>query len=257
MNYRFVNPACAIWRKGVLLCQFVPTVLALLAMVSFAQATMIVSHTGNADPTTESWSVGGGGSFGPGGADTKPYWNIATTAGASSGDAYYYYTLSSSDVSGNWLAEATVKVQTPTSGDWGPSDAYLNVYVGAKWYFIGLSDTGLYQSTGGGYTNQLRGFTPDTSTYYTMSMKETGAGVDVYLSGSLVASNISPRTGSNYGNLMYWGDGGPNSGQAGASNWNSVVFDTNAMPSVPEPSTCALTASGLLGLLCYAWRKRR
>ncbi|MCG2685700.1 MAG: PEP-CTERM sorting domain-containing protein [Planctomycetales bacterium] len=26
---------------------------------------------------------------------------------------------------------------------------------------------------------------------------------------------------------------------------------------IPEPSTLALLAAGLLGLLCYAWRKRR
>lgn len=27
--------------------------------------------------------------------------------------------------------------------------------------------------------------------------------------------------------------------------------------SVPEPTSCALLASGLIGLLCYAWRKRK
>ena len=32
----------------------------------------------------------------------------------------------------------------------------------------------------------------------------------------------------------------------------SIVFT-----STPEPSTLVLLASGLIGLLCYAWRKRR
>ena len=27
--------------------------------------------------------------------------------------------------------------------------------------------------------------------------------------------------------------------------------------NVPEPSTCVLLATGLVGLLCYAWRKRK
>jgi hypothetical protein len=262
MYYRFVKTECATWNNKSLLRRFAPAMLALLAMASFAHAAVIVSHTGSANPTSESpaWGAGGSGTFGPGGTDTKPYWDITTTSGGDSagGNAYYSYTLNQSDVSGNWLAEATVKIPTLTSGAWGPSDAYLNVYVGTNWYFIGLSDTGLYQSTGSdGYTNQLYAFTPDTSTYYTMSMKETGAGVNVYLSGSLVASNITPRTGPNYGNLMYWGDGGSNSGMAGQSNWNSVVFNTNGTPTLPEPGTIVLACTGLLGLLCYAWRKRR
>jgi hypothetical protein len=260
MNYRIVKSACATWSNKLVLLQLAPAILALLAMASFAHAATIISHTGSADPTTESpaWGVGGAGTFGPGGTDTKPYWDVSTTfAGDSTAEAYYYCTLTPGDVSGNWLAEATVKVPTLTSGDWGPSDAYLNLYVGTSWYFIGLSDAGLYQSTGGGgYTNQLYGFTPDTSTYYTMSMKQTGTGVDVYVDGIMRASNITPRAGANYGNLLYWGDGGPNSQMAGRSQWNSVVFDTNAAPT-PEPGTLVLLATGLIGLLCYAWRRRK
>ncbi len=36
---------------------------------------------------------------------------------------------------------------------------------------------------------------------------------------------------------------------------NTVVIDNLVV--VPEPSSLALLASGLIGLLCYAWRKRR
>lgn len=262
MNRRIVKSLCANWSTKVLLCQLAPAILVLLAMASFAHANVVVKHTGSADPTTESpaWVVGGSGTFGPGGTDTKAYWDITTTTGGDSagGNAYYWAALSSGDVSGNWLAEATVKAPTLTSGNWGPSDAYLNVYVGSSWYFIGLSDTGLYQSPStGGYTSQLYAFTPDTSTYYTLSMKKPGAGtsVDVYLDGSLKAT-ITPRAGVDYGNYLYWGDGGSNSGMAGRSHWNSVVFDTNGTPT-PEPGTIALLVSGLIGLLCYAWRKRQ
>ena len=35
----------------------------------------------------------------------------------------------------------------------------------------------------------------------------------------------------------------------GGTNYVQVV--------VPEPSTLALLVSGLIGLLCYAWRKRK
>ncbi len=45
--------------------------------------------------------------------------------------------------------------------------------------------------------------------------------------------------------------GGLQSG--GEAVWDHVVINQE----IPEPSTLALLASGLLGLLCYAWRKRR
>lgn len=38
---------------------------------------------------------------------------------------------------------------------------------------------------------------------------------------------------------------------------NFFVFDNFQVTTVPEPSTIAMTAAALLGLLAYAWRKRR
>ncbi len=44
---------------------------------------------------------------------------------------------------------------------------------------------------------------------------------------------------------------------AAVSAANDSFLDSVSVTAIPEPGTLALLATGLLGLLCYAWRKRR
>ena len=50
-----------------------------------------------------------------------------------------------------------------------------------------------------------------------------------------------------------WGSGNFNGVEVGAGNDGSII----SVDSIPEPSTITLLATGLIGLLAYAWRKRR
>jgi len=45
--------------------------------------------------------------------------------------------------------------------------------------------------------------------------------------------------------------------RSGTFSDNGIFLDNVSVTATPEPSTLVLVASGLFGLLCYAWRKRR
>ena len=71
----------------------------------------------------------------------------------------------------------------------------------------------------------------------------------VELSSILTASYTST------GMMFSFGDG---SGlDRGTAEVDYVRFTKGAYAPIPEPSTIALLATGLIGLLCYAWRKRK
>lgn len=58
---------------------------------------------------------------------------------------------------------------------------------------------------------------------------------------------LNDPKGINYGGGFAFGNGTSAAG----------TFTTGGAPPIPEPSTLLLVTSGLVGLLCYAWRKRR
>ncbi len=58
-------------------------------------------------------------------------------------------------------------------------------------------------------------------------------------------------------NVVYFGD--QPAGEAHHSYWTRVVMAEGLYPGthIPEPSSIVLLGFGVVGLLCYAWRKRR
>jgi hypothetical protein len=120
----------------------------------------------------------------------------------------------------------------------GNTDTALDVrtYVGAtQWNIAGTPQDGTFTNQGimkgNGYTN-----------YWQESSHDGSTGGNYFVIKDLTTLN-------NDGHLdlqLY----------RGASSGWGVVFAAQIV-SVPEPGTLTLLVAGLLGLLCYAWRKRK
>ena len=65
-------------------------------------------------------------------------------------------------------------------------------------------------------------------------------------------------TGADIGNSVNLGLWVNNTGMSGTGEVHYIADNvTLSRVATPEPGTCVLLVTGLLGLLCYAWRKRR
>ncbi len=146
---------------------------------------------------------------------------------ASSGDAIYL-----SGTSSSWKGKSTNYFNEGQP----PPQSYVNFETrntGATWTRTG-SDPDYSTFFGGWYTSdndfKLRSVDPDLFDDFGQTL--------------LAIMYVSTDAG-----VGYSGDWGFDS--------NTVLDGGFTIPAVPEPSTLTLLATGLIGLLCYAWRKKK
>ncbi len=150
----------------------------------------------------------------------------------------------------------------------------------------GDSDTLFIATNGGGFRASLGGWFHDVSggggsftntDWYNVALVRSGTNILTYVNGDLKSTMTyadTAYTASNVGgNKVYIGSfNGAGWSLNGAMDdvavWNQALSDVQidaiaaktlspASFAIPEPSVVALLTTGLLGLLAYAWRKRK
>jgi hypothetical protein len=99
-----------------------------------------------------------------------------------------------------------------------------------------------------GNTTDSEQLASETSLYGSWFTGGTGLGTNGLLASVFVTTNA---------NVSFHSTLNSDRSAIGGIDISGVQFQGDFTTGIPEPSTLFLVASGLVGLLCYAWRKRR
>ncbi|MBP7936846.1 MAG: PEP-CTERM sorting domain-containing protein [Phycisphaerae bacterium] len=251
-----------LWNQAV---YFGVAMIVLGLLASGAGATVLVTHTGSADPTTEGWtaSTGGGVSTsGPGNEDGKAYWFVQSPEASRLG---YTVDLTSGNVTdpSGWTATAVVRL---VLGGEPSSQAALQVIDKKDRFDIYLSD-GSGTVALGVWIRSVAGDVQVSSAdprvgYHTYQITFDPAGnagdgaASYYMDGALLATQTRADAVNNtsYRRIL-WGDNNSGAGTPSSeSHWAFAQFETGQRV-VPEPATILLLGVG--GLLFHRRRRRR
>ena len=234
-------------RKSILVVMVVCT-FALTAVSGPAWAEIIAQHLGATDPVTESWTRSSNGAgpvegpvFNDGGYNA---WNIDDVS--SSKFLRYITTVTTEQIadaaSKGWILSSWLRVVDT-------SDA-LDKAILVEYYDFDMQFGS--DASGNAIVGLVGGssYTTSSSGYHLYELKydPVAGSADLFVDGTERISDYG-GTGLPEPRIMW---GSTSSAARGDGNYNLVKFEI-----IPEPSTITLLGIGLIGLLCYAWRKRR
>jgi hypothetical protein len=237
-------------------------VIALTATALFpsgAQAAVIASHYGQLDPVNEGWQSVGSMSGAPINDGLNAWQMDDNSTGPDNFGIQYVFPTSSSVVSDamtkGWVLDFNVKVLdamnstsmhiafggdgTSFNFDFRPSitNQGNQCFTLGSTSSLGGADSG-YDTTGSGLSYQ----------HYTIVYDPAVSAAKVYLNGGLVVSNWVAGAANGDPGIEVW---------TGSSRTGEMRLASLEFSAVPEPSVVSLFATGVFGLLAYAWRKRK
>jgi hypothetical protein len=237
---------------------FLGTQTASAALVQTDSSSFAWKYEMNADPTTQNIDGVAGADWGFAAAKGTVADGILTTASTG------YYS-SWQDTAGQVWANVDfengftfeTRLRTHQTG----AHSAIGFMVGSalsNFAFLQVGDDSIFWGdayaptigTPGGYDNST-----DFHTYRFAQLPNQDS-YSVWRDGKLVAEGLtSAYTPSDLSACALFGS--PTSVAAGANEIDYVRITSGAFAPVPEPGTCVLLTTGLLGLVAYAWRKRR
>lgn len=251
--------------KTPLYSKFLPAclkmaVLSLALSFSAAQGAVMFTHSGDADPTTEGWTLTSGGSTGLATGSVNiggvPAWKVYDSHVDSDGNTHnltYKELISEDPFLSGWSLKATISLEGIASTTNATLLGYATYYkpdgtllTGNAWSYqviFGATDgkttVGLYGYSG----NAVLYTAPDTG-FVNVELKynpgDTAA--SLYVNGDLIVNDYQGvDTGYKMATQIWWGKGAANSvSSTRTANWASVRFEV-----VPEPSPVAMLAMSL------------
>jgi hypothetical protein len=241
-----------------------------LAPLTASAATVLFSHQGSTDPTTEGWTRNYTTTTVVGSAyddDGTPVWKVYDPGNSTGGTGLYYSATMNSTVldtamTSGWELSATISIPTddPNSNIAWPTNGntWLGIIVnespGVRRYW-GLI---FGRAANGDTTVAINGYVGGASKtlapgYYDYSMVYDPVTqlVSVYVDGELWKSDFTGLTTGTGSNSVYWGD---NSAQSSAITPRSAYYESVQFTIAPEPSRLMFIG---LGLLVLGGRRRR
>jgi hypothetical protein len=222
-----------------------------LSCAATSYGDLIAMHSGATDPETELGLDRLSGT----GVGTAVYGDLGTTDAWSVNDAdtmightFSAPELTAIDANGYSLS-ANVRF-TAANSTIGQNTLYVRAADGGqdKRFVVWFTTDGDMIPTVRVHPQQTRTYNVGSAGYHEYKLLVDASGIgDLYVDGVERIANISPDPD----------DGNKMAGFTGSSaNWNSFSLDVEGIVA-PEPNSLALLVVGLIGLLAYAWRKRR
>ena len=235
--------------------------------VAPVSATVVVSHVGATDPATESWGYIVRASGEKGAVDPDPYdgttpaWYTKDPPGSN----YSYYKADATTwsdpiktqiVTHGWRSTVTVRADRPYQD--GDLAEIMTDLAGSRFWvaFEALPGTGMTRVKDLGTATPAWSYDIPGLGYHTcvLDVKPTNlAEADLWVDGTFLATVPRTKGVSTYQVTF----GNSDWGLTGSGYWNLVKIEAGPLPPVPEPSVLVLLGTGFLGLLAYAWRRRR
>lgn len=242
---------------------------ALLMPCAANASTVLFSHTGSTNPTTEGWTRSITTSTVTGEAyddNGTAVWKISDPGLTSGGTNLYYQaamnaTVVSNALASGWELSATISIPTndPTSNvAWGTDSNIWLGFIGADsgggrryWALVfgrDASGNTRVSASGFGVTRTLDPGYHDYSLVYNPATAQVTISID----GEVWQTGYAGITAGVGSNIVYWGD---NNGQTVTTSARSAYYQSVQFSIAPEPSRMLLLGAGLM-MACSRRRRR-